>query len=121
MRGPLTTNMKLAVIGSREFQDYVLLKSTLDPVLERIDVIVSGGARGADSLADRYAKENGISLCVMKPDWNKYGRAAGILRNKDIIENCDEAIAFWNGKSSGTKNSIDTCKKMGKRCKVVEF
>ena len=96
--------MKYAVIGSRHYSDYSKLKS----VLEKYDItsIVSGGAKGTDQLAERYALEKSISIEVIKPDWNRYGKAAGIIRNKDIINHCDAVIAFWDGISKGTKSTI---------------
>ena len=113
--------MKAAVIGSRTFDDYCLLKKTLDELYPQIDLIVSGGASGADSLAERYAKEEGIRTLIFKPDWKKFGRAAGMIRNKDIVENSDIVIAFWDGVSRGSKNSIDYAIKLNKKLKIVRF
>lgn len=88
---------KVAIVGSRTFSDYDLLKNTLDNQKKvDIGVIISGGAKGADSLAERYALEKGIELNVMKPDWKNRGRAAGFLRNTDIILNSDYVFAFWD-------------------------
>ena len=109
----------LAVVGSRSFNDYNLLKNTLDKY--DINKIISGGAKGADQLAERYAKENGIETLILKPDWKKYPRAAGIIRNKDIIGACTEVVAFWDGKSPGTKNSIGLAEEMGKPCNKVIY
>jgi len=112
--------MKVAVIGSRNFNDYKLLSETLD-IINDIDLIVSGGAKGADSLAEEYAFNNNIDTLVFKPDWKKYGRGAGIIRNKTIIENSDIVVAFWDSKSRGTKNSIDTARKLGKKVIIKYF
>jgi hypothetical protein len=111
--------MKLAVVGSRTFNDYELLCATLNPHLGKIQVIVSGGAKGADSLAERWAKENGVATEVYLPEWEKYGKSAGFKRNELIVENCDSCVAFWDGVSPGTKSSIDLCKKKGKKHKVI--
>lgn len=113
--------MKVAVVGSRNFSDYNLLKSTLDEYYPKISLIVSGGAKGADSLSELYAKEEGIRTLIFKPDWQKFGRAAGMIRNKDIVNNADMVVAFWDGKSRGTKDSIDYGTKLGKVVKVVKF
>jgi hypothetical protein len=115
--------MKLAVVGSRDFNDYELLKSKLDSIHKRkpITLIVSGGARGADSLSERWAKENGVETLIFIPDWNKFGKRAGFLRNEDIIKNSDAVVAFWDGESRGTKSSIDLAKKYEKSCLVVKF
>lgn len=111
--------MKLAVIGSRSFSDYGLLKDTLDAY--DIDIIISGGARGADNLAEVYAHQNSIPKRIFLPDWGAYGRAAGMIRNKDIVENCDMLIAFWDGESRGTYNSIQLAEKLGKPAHIVQF
>lgn len=112
--------MKVAVVGSRGFDDYEKLKQTLDQI-PSIMRIISGGAKGADSLAEQWAKEKGIETVVYKPDWGKYGRGAGVVRNRLIIEDCDYCIAFWDGVSKGTKSSIDHCKKLNKRLLVVNY
>lgn len=115
----------LAIIGSREFNDYELLKKHIDTFVSdskiTITKIVSGGAIGADKLGEEYAKENEIPIQIFYPNWNKYGKRAGILRNYDIIKSCDIVIAFWNGISKGTKHSIDISKKMGKKCIIINY
>lgn len=115
--------MKLAVIGSREFNDFDLLCQKLDALMQRkeITLIISGGARGADSLAERYARDRGIPTQVLKPDWEKFGKSAGFRRNMDIIEACEACIAFWDGESKGTLHSIGLAKKKGVPVKVIEF
>jgi hypothetical protein len=115
--------MKVAVIGSRNFNDYELLKNTLDTLnnIVKISYIVSGGAKGADKLGEKYADENNIEKLIYIPDWNKYGKSAGFRRNVDIIENADSVIAFWNGKSKGTQHSINLTKEKNKKLKIVYF
>ena len=112
--------MKIAVIGSRNFADYELLKKTLSEITG-ITKVISGGAKGADSLAEQWAKENEIETVIYKPDWAKYGRGAGVVRNRLIIEDCDLCIAFWDGESKGTKSSIDHCKKLNKKLTIVRY
>lgn len=114
-------SMKVAVVGSRTFNDFALLRKTLDTLYPNISLIVSGGAKGADSFAERYAKEEGISTLIFKPDWKTHGKAAGFIRNKDIVEAADMVIAFWDGISKGTKNSMDHAEKMGKKLITVMF
>jgi hypothetical protein len=101
--------MNVGVVGSRSFNDYPLLEKTLNNIIENKEdvTIVSGGARGADTLAERYANENQLELVVFKAEWDKYGKGAGFIRNKVIWDNMDICIAFWDGKSKGTKHSID--------------
>lgn len=100
--------MRVAVVGSRFFTDYDYVKSCLDAIggVDKIDVIISGGARGADSLGERYARENGIEFVLFAADWDKHGKAAGPIRNKQLIEEGkpDLVVAFNPGK--GTRNTI---------------
>lgn len=111
--------MKIAIIGSREFNDYHLLQNTLETHKDKIHIVVSGGARGADSLGERWAIENKKETLIFRPDWDKYGKRAGYIRNEDIIKNSDCVIAFWNGISKGTKHSIDLASKYKKPIKIV--
>ena len=113
--------MKLSVIGSRTFENYEMLENEILKLNLKISSIISGGAKGADTLAERWANENNIPIILFKPDWKKYGRAAGLRRNESIIESCDYCLAFWDGKSKGTKFSIELCKKLKKPIKVVNF
>lgn len=113
--------MKLAIVGSRNFTDYDMMcnfiKSKFD--LSKIDAIVSGGAKGADTLAERFAHENNLLLYVKEADWKKYGRAAGPKRNKLIVEEADVVVAFPTETSKGTLNTINIAKKLGKRLEVL--
>jgi hypothetical protein len=111
--------MKVAVIGSRTFDDYELVKETLSTFT--ISLLVSGGAKGADSLGERYANENNITTLIFKPDWKKHGPAAGPIRNTDIVNNADTIIAFWNGESRGTKDSITKAEKLGKEVIIIKI
>ena len=107
---------KMGVIGSRTFVNYEFMKEILDsfPFSE----IVSGGAKGADSLAKRYAEEKNISITEILPDWNQYGKIAGFKRNKLIINQSDAIIAFWDGNSKGTAHSIRLAREVGKNVYV---
>ncbi len=111
--------MKLAIIGSRGFNDYDLLKTMID--LTDVDLIVSGGAKGADSLANILAEENQIPIKVFLPEWKKYGYRAGFIRNSYIIEEADKVIAFWDGQSKGTLDSINKAKILGKPITIVSY
>jgi hypothetical protein len=114
--------MKLAVVGSRSFTDWELLKRSIDGVRQQFQLteIISGGARGADSLAERYARENNLKLILFIPDWS-LGRGAGILRNRDIIAAADLVIAFWDGESKGTKNSLEVAAQLQKKGWTIRF
>lgn len=113
--------LKIGVVGSRGFNDYKLMKDTLDEYKDKVFLIVSGGARGADSLAEKWADENNIKTLIHKPDWDRYGKIAGFLRNTDIVADSDIIIGFWDGMSAGTENSINMAKKEGKLEKIVYF
>jgi len=115
--------MKFAIVGSRTFNDYELLKDEVDKLLKECNIteIVTGGAKGADSLAERYAKENNLKLTIFHPEWNKYGKRAGYIRNDKIWQYADIGIAFWDGKSKGTQHSFKLAEKYGKKLKVIKF
>lgn len=113
--------MRLAIVGSRGFMDYNRLCQGIANLGDTIECIVSGGARGADSLAAQYARENGIELVEFLPEYDKYGRSAPIIRNKSIVDNADCVLAFWDGASRGTKNSIDYARRQGKRVVIELF
>ena len=105
----------IAVIGSRVYDDYEELKRELDEIvipMIKIGIsvtIVSGGARGADNLAEKYAYENDLQVLLFPADWDKHGKSAGYIRNSDIIEKCDLCVAFWDGESKGTKHGLNLC------------
>jgi len=84
--------MKLAVVGCRDFTRYGYIRRVLSK--HPCTHIVSGGARGVDSLAKQYADENNIVPIVFKAEWDKYGKKAGFIRNELIVKECDELVAF---------------------------
>lgn len=114
---------KLAIVGSRTFNDYERMCKFISENfnLDEITHIVSGGARGADALAEQFAKDYKKELIVFKADWDKYGKKAGFMRNVDIIHECDYCVAFWDGISKGTKNDIELCHQNNKNCKICYF
>ena len=113
--------LKIGVIGSRSFNDYKLLKDTLDQYKGKVWLIVSGGARGADSLGEKWAKENNVKTLIHRPDWNVHGKAAGFIRNELIVDDSDLIIAFWDGLSRGSEHTINLAKKKGKEVKIIYF
>lgn len=117
------THMNVAIVGSRTFDNYQKLKTELDNLQVKcpINKIISGGARGADSLAARYANANQITLLEYIPDWKTHGRKAGILRNYDIVREADMVIAFWDGISKGTKHSIGLGQRLHKDVIIYKF
>jgi len=118
---------KVIIAGGRDFNDYELLKSKCDYYLSFVlssgseITIISGHARGADSLGERYAKEKGYPLDVHPADWDRYGKSAGYRRNQEMVNVASAAICFWDGKSKGTKHTIDLCKEKDIPCKVINY
>lgn len=117
--------MNIAIVGGRDFSDYTLLKESLSAYISIYsgipDNIVSGGAKGADTLAAQFAAEMDIPLLVFKPDYQKYGRGATLVRNTQIIENAEVVFAFWDGQSKGTKDSITKAKKLQKELHIISY
>jgi len=113
--------MKLAIVGSRSFSDYALLKESILKSFPGVTIVVSGGAKGADQLGQKFAEELQLKTEIYLPDWKCYGKGAGIVRNELIVKNSHAVIAFWDGISKGTKKTIDISRNLGKRVIVVKF
>ena len=125
--------LRVIIAGSRDFNDYDLLKkSAIDifnkkTMLPDLSRIVSGGARGADTLGERFAKEFGLDVKRFIPDWDGLGKRAGYVRNAEMAkfavedDNYGVLIAFWDGKSRGTKHMIDLANKYGLEVHVVNY
>lgn len=113
---------KIIVAGSRDFNDYSKLCAELNKInWEDGDEIVSGTARGADKLGERYAEEHNINIKKFPANWNVYGKRAGYLRNRDMGEYCTGGIIFWDGISKGSSMMIDILRNMGKNYTVVMY
>ncbi|WP_218421055.1 DUF2493 domain-containing protein [Segatella copri] len=119
------TKYKVIIAGCRDFTDYELLREKCDYHLQNLRlediVIVSGHASGADSLGERYAQERGFQLETYPADWQAHGRAAGPIRNAKMANVAHALIAFWDGKSRGTKNMIETARKYNLKVAVVRY
>lgn len=125
--------MNIIIAGSRDFDDYRLLKKTVSDYIEKNQVdntqqirVVSGGAKGADRLGECYALDNGYSVIRFQALWGVYGKSAGHRRNNEMAKFVSESgsgtlIAFWDGESRGTKNMIDTARRYGLHVIVVEY
>ena len=131
---------RIAIVGPREFNDYKYLRQKLidfcfdvryvgnsngDWTPEYISKhhnikIVSGGAKGADTLAEKFADEYNLEKLIFKPDWDLCGKRAGFIRNAKIVDNCDVLFAFQINKSKGTQHSIDLAKEKNKEVYVFE-
>ena len=106
--------MKIAIIGSRN-----ITVCDIEKYVEGACEIVSGGAVGVDACASEYAREKGLKLTVFLPEYERYGRSAPIVRNKEIVNYADKVIAFWDGRSKGTQSVIRYAEKIGKSCEVI--
>lgn len=109
--------MKLAIVGSRTFDNKDLLSKYIKILFTYPLVIISGGARGADKLGEAWALNEGIPTKIFYPNWNELGKKAGFVRNKQIVDACDMVLAFWDGKSKGTEHTI----KLAREAKLPTF
>lgn len=105
---------KIAVVGSRDGINPAAVHDFIDKLNPVSTVVVSGGARGVDTYAAERAEERGIKTVVIRPNWKKYGRGAGFLRNKEIVKAADDVVAFWDGRSRGTEHTIEQAVKLGR-------
>lgn len=113
---------RVIIAGGRYFENYDLVKEKCDYFLSEKKkthqlIVVSGHATGADSLGERYAKENDLQCELHPADWDRFGKSAGPKRNAEMAEVANALIAFWDGQSRGTKNMIELAK--SKRLKVA--
>jgi len=113
---------KIAIIGSRDFKNKQLLDAKMRKLLERYSIthIVSGGAKGADTLGVQWANKQKIPTIVYNPDFKKHKRAYH-YRNRQIVREADIIVAFWNGRSTGTKYTINYAKTLEKEVVVVKY
>ncbi len=105
--------MHVIIAGSRDITDYKLLEQAVINSKFSIDTVISGGARGVDRLGEIFAKQHNCNLVIMRPDWDKYKKSAGYIRNSEMANKAAATgkgglIAIWDGKSRGTKHMIDT-------------
>ena len=119
-------NFKVIIAGSRGFSNYKLLKDTCNNALREKKkthnvIIISGHAKGADALGEKYANDEGLDLEIFPADWKKFGKSAGFRRNEQMAEFADGLIAFWDGESHGTKHMIDIANEKGIKTKVIEY
>jgi len=103
--------MKLLIIGSRSIKEY----DFGEHIPAGVTMIISGGAGGIDTLAEKYADKKRLTKLIMRPRYDLYGRAAPLRRNEQMVELCDAVLAVWDGSSRGTKYTLDYAEKLGKR------
>lgn len=125
------TELRIIIAGSRDFNDYEYLKKQLSKFIkdhpDKRFTIVSGVARGADQLGEKYAREKCIQLKRFPADWNNLGRSAGYIRNTQMLDyikqnDCEGyVLAFWDGQSKGTRHMIKTAKKAGVPVEIFQY
>ena len=119
-------NFKVIIAGSRGFSNYKLLREQCNKFLREKRktsniIVVSGHARGADTLGEKYAQDEGFALEIYPAQWKKLGKQAGYRRNEQMAEVADALIAFWDGSSKGTKHMIDIMNEKNLLVRVVEY
>lgn len=125
--------LRIIIAGGRDFNDYNLLRNSVIKIITDktafpdLVVIVSGMARGADKLGVQFADEMGLEIVQFPADWDKLGKRAGYVRNVEMAKFASEddnegmLIAFWDGKSKGTKHMIDTAKRYGLEVHIIIY
>ena len=107
--------MKLLIVGSRSITDF-----DLSPYISaEVDTVISGGANGVDSLAEKYADMHKLSKYIIRPRYNLYGKTAPLKRNQEMVELADAVLVIWDGSSKGTQYTLKYAKKLGKPVTLV--
>jgi hypothetical protein len=113
--------MRIIIAGGRKFRNYALLEQVMKEYEDTISEVVCGCADGADSLGELWGRKHGVPISYFPAQWEKYGNAAGPIRNAEMAEYGDFLVAFWDGQSRGTANMIQAMKNLGKHGKVVRY
>lgn len=119
---------RMMIAGSRDFQDYRLMRACLDEITAAIPgeiEVISGNAPGADTLGERYARERGLKIRRFPAHWDRLGRSAGVARNRQMIDYIRQesplAVFFWDGSSRGTLDSIRRAEKAGIDTRIINY
>lgn len=115
MRMPKSSKPIVCICGSRDLND-INLDLFIDP--SHVGCVCSGGATGIDSIAEWWAKRHKIEFVAYPARWDRFGKKAGIIRNREMVEFADVVIAFWNGRSKGTLSTIEYAKELNVPCYV---
>ena len=118
--------MRIIVCGGRNFTDYKLLKRKLDKLTSKLDksklVILSGHAKGADTLGEQWCFERKVTYEIYRPDYSQWGKKlAPIKRSEEMVKNANTLIAFWDGFSLGTRHIVEYAKKQGMKYRLILF
>ena|SRR2546428_4423974 len=111
--------MKLIIAGSRTFTDYQLLSQVLSSHKHLVSEVLHGGARGADHLGFRWAVRHHVRSRCFAADWERFGKSAGVRRNAQLAQAGDMLLAFWDGRSPGTRHIIGCMQQLGKPVVVI--
>ncbi len=122
----MSKEYRLVVAGCRDYNDYSVASVEIEKHIKKCDancsvIIVSGCADGADKLGERYATEHHLNIERYPAEWEKYGKYAGPKRNSQMAQVADAVIVFWDGKSRGTKNMIESAKRANKPYTVINI
>lgn len=107
--------MKILIAGSRNIDNFDIEEY----IPKDVELIISGGARGVDSLAEKYADRHKISKLILRPDYKRYSKAAPILRNQKMVDIADKVLLIWDGRSKGAKCTLDYAKKTNKEVLLI--
>lgn len=122
--------MRVIIAGGRDFTNYTYAKEILDKLFRRLNkeklIIISGGARGADAIGERYAREHNIALEIYEADWNRqpdgsYDKSAGYKRNTQMADVSQALVAFWDGRSRGTNHMIKIAEAKNLNVRVIKY
>lgn len=112
--------LKVAIVGSRKFDDAEKVYGKIcENIPRNCTEIVSGGAKGVDTLAQRYAEEHGVFMKVFLPEYEKFGKAATLIRNTEIVKYSDYIFVFIHDDSSGSVDTAKKCLELGKPFSVI--
>lgn len=119
-------DFRVIIAGGRDFNDYDILTKTCNNILKTIKtthnvIIISGVANGADKLGERYGIEKEYTIEKYPADWDRDGKSAGYIRNSKMAEVADALIAFWDGKSKGTKHMINLAKSKDLKVRIINY
>lgn len=107
--------MKLLIVGSRSITDLDISEY----IPNDVDLIISGGASGIDTIAEQFADNHSIEKTIIQPQYNLYRKGAPLKRNEQMVKICDCVLAFWDGKSRGTMHTVEYAKKLNKPATVI--
>ena len=110
--------MKIAIVGSPDYSDLWQVVVYVRR-LPRDTTVISGAAKGVETVVAEVARLCGLEFIKYLPNWDKHGSAAGMFQSEQIVDHCDRLVAFWDGASKGTKESIDRARAAGKPVEVI--